>query len=98
MPCQAGVLKFGEQEVWRDPLADVDFVPDQAPVLTPEQEVAWTAIRQALQQSLHELPLPILLHGVTGSGKTELYLQAVAETLALGRRALILVPEISPPP
>ena len=92
---QAGVLRFGEQEVWRDPLAEVDFVPDQAPVLTPEQEVAWTEIRQALQQSLHELPLPILLHGVTGSGKTELYLQAVAETLALGRRALILVPEIS---
>ena len=39
--------------------------------------------------------LPHLLHGITGSGKTEIYLQAVAETLRLGRQAIILVPEIS---
>ncbi|RMF49197.1 MAG: primosomal protein N', partial [Anaerolineae bacterium] len=40
-------------------------------------------------------PLPILLHGVTGSGKTEIYLRAVSETLARGRQAVILVPEIA---
>lgn len=89
-----GLVILGESEVWRDPLATLDFTPSTPPPLTPEQQLAWAAIQSALQAD-HAPQRPFLLHGVTGSGKTELYMQAVAQTLALGRGALILVPEIA---
>ncbi len=60
--------------------------------LNDEQRLALDAILQALharQQST------ILVHGVTGSGKTEVYMQAIAEVLSFGRQAIVLVPEIS---
>jgi primosomal protein N' (replication factor Y) len=60
-----------------------------APIPTPDQAAALEAIRSA-----GEGFTPWLLHGVTGSGKTEVYLRLVADTLARGRQALILVPEI----
>jgi primosomal protein N' (replication factor Y) len=64
-----------------------------APVtLTPEQEVALGAIRKALRARRHAV---FLLFGVTGSGKTEVYLQAAEEAIRLGRQVLVLVPEIS---
>jgi len=55
----------------------------------------WEHIRQAIAAAQGEATPPILLHGVTGSGKTEIYLRAVEETIRIGRGALILVPEIS---
>jgi len=61
-------------------------------VLTTEQHLACQAIGTAIRG---RQPERFLLHGVTGSGKTEVYLQAVAEALRLGRQALILVPEIT---
>lgn len=60
--------------------------------LKEEQQRAFTAISAALDR---RRPEKILLHGVTASGKTEIYLQAIARTLAQGRRALVLFPEIS---
>ncbi len=60
-----------------------------APTPTPDQEAALNAIRAAGAGFS-----PWLLHGVTGSGKTEVYLRLVADTLAQGRQSLILVPEI----
>lgn len=62
------------------------------PALTPEQTVAWHAIERALS---NRDSTPILVHGVTGSGKTELYLRAVAWCLRHQRSAIILVPEIA---
>jgi primosomal protein N' (replication factor Y) len=70
-------------------LADIDATP---PPLTPDQQAALTAITAAVQARRDER---FLLHGVTGSGKTEVYLRAIAETLAAGRQALVLVPEIT---
>ncbi len=60
--------------------------------LTAEQEAALARVRPALASAEFA---PFLLHGITGSGKTEIYLQALTETLRLGRSALVLVPEIS---
>lgn len=63
--------------------------PDQPQILTPDQTLALSAI-----QALHPPNLQLLLHGVTGSGKTEVYLQAIAPILAQGKSVLVLVPEI----
>lgn len=60
--------------------------------LTGEQSIAVNQIKEGLQKPE---PSAWLLHGVTGSGKTEVYLRAIAETLSMGRQAIVLVPEIS---
>jgi primosomal protein N' (replication factor Y) len=93
---ERGLVVFGESEVWRNPLADLDLQPRPAPPLTRDQESVLQAILSSLEKagSGKEI-LPILLHGVTGSGKTEIYLRAVEETLARGMQAVILVPEIA---
>ncbi len=69
-----------------------DAAPAPVPSLTPAQAVAWRQVERALEA---RDPTPLLLHGVTGSGKTEVYLRAVAWCLRHGRSALMLVPEIA---
>ncbi len=69
-----------------------DRSPEQVPVLTVQQAAAWDAVEEALG---NRDSTPILLHGVTGSGKTEVYLRAVAWCLRHGRSALVLAPEIA---
>lgn len=66
-------------------------VPIEERILTPEQSEADTRVAVALGEGLFA---PFLLEGVTGSGKTEIYLRAVRKALELGRTALLLVPEI----
>lgn len=66
--------------------------PDKKVVLTDEQRIACEAIGAAVEQGKPEI---FLLHGVTGSGKTEIYMRAIAQALARGRQALVLVPEIT---
>ena len=91
-----GLVRLGEAETWRDPLAELEFVPAEAPPLTSDQQAAWQVIQEGLERAANgEFVRPYVLHGVTGSGKTEIYLQAVTETLRLGRQAVVLVPEIA---
>jgi primosomal protein N' (replication factor Y) len=91
-----GLARLGEAETWRDPLAELEFVPLEPPPLTADQQAVWQVIQGGLgRAATGEYVRPYLLHGVTGSGKTEIYLQAVTETLRLGRQAVVLVPEIA---
>jgi primosomal protein N' (replication factor Y) len=94
---QHDLVSLGETELWRDPLADLDYIPTSAPEFTADQAAAWERIRPAFD-AIADPPLPILLHGVTASGKTEIYLRAIEETLKRGRTAIILVPEIAMTP
>ncbi len=90
------LIVLNENQIWRDPLADIYFTLTSPPNLTQDQMTAWEEIRCGLKQTTQGLAVkPYLLHGVTGSGKTEIYLRAVAEVLQAGRQAIILVPEIS---
>ena len=89
---EAGLISLERREVWRDSLAGREFALETPPPLTPEQEVVWKEIRAGLRARRHQV---YLLHGVTGSGKTEIYLRAIAEVLAQGRQAIVLVPEIA---
>jgi primosomal protein N' (replication factor Y) (superfamily II helicase) len=87
----AGLVALEEVERSRDPFA-VPVPRDEPPVLTEPQRAAVEAILGRVEA--HEGG-SFLLHGVTGSGKTEVYLRAVAKTLELGGSAVVLVPEIA---
>ncbi|MEM6911207.1 MAG: primosomal protein N' [Verrucomicrobiota bacterium] len=76
----------------RDPFAQAEFVESLPLPLTKAQAGALQAI---LEETQAAVPHPVLLQGVTGSGKTEVYLQAIAQVVASGRDAIVLVPEIS---
>jgi len=93
---ERGLILLRETEIWRDPLARLSFsenLPPKTPLsLTPAQRRAFDAILAAMNG---DSPQPILLHGVTGSGKTEVYLHAAAEAARRGKQSLILVPEIA---
>jgi len=90
------LVVLGESEIWRDPLEGMAFVSKEAPTLTEDQLKVWTEILDNLQKSKGgQRVKPILLHGVTGSGKTEIYLRAVNEVIRRGQQAIILVPEIA---
>jgi len=92
-----GFAVIDEVEVRRDPLARFEILPSQPFKLTTAQESAYHAICRSLQEKPGSANSPdvFLLHGVTGSGKTEVYLQSLAEAIRLGRRAIVLVPEIA---
>jgi primosomal protein N' (replication factor Y) len=82
-------------EVRRDPLSDQVINLSYPLTLTAAQEKAFQSIRQSLGQESKGQPQVFLLYGVTGSGKTEIYLQALAEAVKLGKRGIVLVPEIA---
>lgn len=83
---------LGEKTRWRDSLADQSFQPVEPPELIPAQREVWETIAGRMARGE---PGAFLLHGVTGSGKTEIYLRAIEKALELGKDALFLVPEIA---
>ncbi|MBN2187301.1 MAG: primosomal protein N' [Dehalococcoidia bacterium] len=95
----------------RDPLFHLAFIPTPAPVLTPSQQAAWESIHPVIASSQSpesstfyhsegvskqpQSPPVFLLFGVTGSGKTEIYLQALTQVISAGKRGICLIPEIA---
>ena len=95
---ERGLIRLFETEIFRDPLEKTDiqvdkFTGKEEIELTPEQEAALGEITKAITSG--EPGQPFLLQGVTGSGKTEIYLRATEEVIRRGKQAIILVPEIA---
>lgn len=84
---QLGMVKMAIRQKRRDPLANRRILPTKPLPLNDEQQMVLSTIMSARQ--------PVLLFGVTGSGKTEVYLQAIAKTLDSGNGAIVMVPEIA---
>lgn len=89
---EKGWLKVAEREIFRDPYKEKSSERTEAFPLSKEQAEAFETMNQSLKEEKHEV---FLLKGVTGSGKTEVYLQLIAEVLKKGKSALMLVPEIA---
>jgi primosomal protein N' (replication factor Y) len=78
----------------RDPLSQLSLTASPAPALTSSQQAAWGLIQDVIAKQSGSPPV-FLLFGVTGSGKTEIYLRALAQVIAAGKRGICLIPEIS---
>jgi primosomal protein N' (replication factor Y) len=87
----AGVVEVVEKDEEKQQERD-EFVPDAPPALMPEQAEAVQRIGEAVSSRAFEV---FLLHGVTGSGKTEVYLHAISRIAGTGQGAIVLVPEIA---
>ena len=87
-----GFVRIEDEAVHRDPVGNETFAPSSPLKLNEEQEAALQVITDTCDKSSSR---PIVLQGVTGSGKTEVYLQAAAHVLNSGKGVHILVPEIS---
>jgi primosomal protein N' (replication factor Y) len=85
-------LELVEQKIERDPLKNKQVEKSTKYSLTEEQKKAFEAIQKASKENRFE---EFLLFGITGSGKTEIYLQTIEEVIQKGKTAIVLVPEIS---
>jgi primosomal protein N' (replication factor Y) len=88
----SGLITISNREVLRDLSTRSELKSYPKPELTSDQEAIFDEILKGVHSKRFS---PFLLHGVTGSGKTEIYLRAIVEVLAQGREAIVLVPEIS---
>lgn len=89
---QKGVLVEQRRQEKRDVFQLEDYTPTQPFYPTSEQAQALTLLREEEEK---EQKRPVLLHGVTGSGKTEIYMQLIEHVIMAGKQAIVLVPEIS---
>jgi primosomal protein N' (replication factor Y) (superfamily II helicase) len=91
-----GLICFVDRIVARDPLSAVEYIESEALTLNDEQRVVLDRVFESTRRvEQGEKIKPILLYGVTGSGKTEVYLQAIQKTVEAGKGAIVLVPEIA---
>ena len=87
-----GVVQVTQDEVYRMAV-DGDTIPrEKLSVLTEAQE---EALKQIQEEWSREIPRPVLIHGVTGSGKTQIYMQLIQQVIDEGRQVIVLIPEIA---
>lgn len=87
-----GYILKGEREIIRDPFESIPFTKEQPHRLNPDQQIVLDEILTAIIRRKYS---PFLLHGVTGSGKTEIYINSIEKVVNNGGNAIVLVPEIS---
>lgn len=85
-------LQASSEKIERNPLAGAEYFKAKPKKLNEEQNEALKALTSSIDKSVFD---PFLLYGVTGSGKTEVYMQAIEHVLQKGKKALLLVPEIA---
>lgn len=89
---EKGLISVFHEEVYRDPFREEDYTQDSPPRLTKKQQEVLNRVIKGIKSGKFS---PFLLYGVTGSGKTEIYLRSIEEVIRLGKEAIVLVPEIS---
>ncbi len=89
---QSGLVEVRQERVFENAPYRMPQAPGMPLALSVDQRQALTHITDALDAASQQT---ILLHGITGSGKTEVYMQAIREVISFGRQAIVLVPEIS---
>jgi primosomal protein N' (replication factor Y) len=87
-----GLLASQVRRVQHAEVAEMPAEKEEHFAMTDDQRLALDAVLSAMRAGRHET---VLMHGVTGSGKTEVYIRAIEETLHFGKQAIVLVPEIS---
>ena len=87
---EQGVLEVCSRQVWRNPFAGVPVEKESAPLTAEQQE----AVGQIFEEWEHRRR-PCLIHGVTGSGKTRVYMELIGRILEEGKQAIVLIPEIA---
>ena len=89
---EQGILRIEYDEIFRNSIDGKDIPREPALTLNREQE---QAAEKILQEWERPEPRPVLLQGVTGSGKTQVYMRLIEEILAKGQQAVVLIPEIA---
>ena len=89
---EQGIISIEYEELLRNSLDTEKLRLEEELPLTPEQE---TAVREILREWEKETPRPVLIEGVTGSGKTQVYMKLIETVLDQGQQAIVLIPEIA---
>lgn len=89
---EQGIIRIEYDEIMRNSLDTSDISKEDEKLLTEEQE---TAVRQIMEEWEKPFPRPVLIEGVTGSGKTQVYMKLIEWTVSRGEQAIVLIPEIA---
>lgn len=89
---EQGIIRIEYDEILRNSMDTSDIPEENQMLLTQEQEIAVQQIREEWEK---QSPRPVLIEGVTGSGKTQVYMKLIEWTISRGEQAIVLIPEIA---